>query len=169
MSYVGIPIKLNLPDEKGEMTVIETAVFATVRRCPELAGLLKDIARADVHEDASLMRVHQARQLLMKATTEEETATAEAAAVKAVENNEDATKVLSDAVRAFLVKGFTGAGYTEEQAQRYADILPPDRLRELKSSALVGSGRLDFTMKAELLLLNSASMSLRHVTGGLWR
>ncbi len=146
MSYIGIPITINTPDEKGDYVNVERAVFATIRKCTELSSLLKEINTCDIKEDASAIRVQSARKKLIEATTEEEIQIAEDLAIKAVEHSEDCTQRLASAVRNFIVKGFMGAGYTEPEAQRYADLMPPERLRELKASCLVGSGRLDFTI-----------------------
>lgn len=144
-NYVGIPVKVFIQEDNGECKNWEILVFATIRRCPALGGLLKKISKLDVKEDACAMRSSLARKKLIEATTEEEIAVAEELAVKAVEESEQATADLAASVREFVVQGFIGAGYTEEAANRNADIIPTEKIRELKAAALVGSGKLDFT------------------------
>jgi len=145
MSYRGIPIKVLAPDDKGELTQPETAVFATVRRCPKLAEAVKAVARASVAEEAAGRLAMLASRAIIEAETPaavtEASSRAEAAAVAA----EEATQTYAEAVRAFLLTGFVGAGYTEDAAERYAELVGAQRLGELKAAALVGVGRLDFT------------------------
>jgi len=147
MSYIGIPVRLRPtdPETLEESAGFETAVFATTRRCPELLKCLKAFNKLDVHEDATRAKAVLARRKLLEAETPEEIDAAEAEAVKTTDAAEDASAKLCGAVRDFLVTGFRAAGYTEEQADRYAAMVPVERLRELKQAALVGSGRLDFT------------------------
>lgn len=142
----GIPVKIATYDEQGEPTGnYEVAVFATLRRCPKLAGLLKAIQRADVAEDAATVRASVARRKLMAAETPEDIDAAETAAMAAMETLCAAQQALADAVHAFLVAGFVGAGYTDEEAERYTAMLPRERYRELNDACLIGAGRLDFT------------------------
>jgi hypothetical protein len=147
MSYIGIPIKIaTFNPETGEPTGnFETAVFATLRRCPSLGGLLKDVARAGINEDAAGRIAVLAQRAMLTAETAEDVAKAQEDAAAIAEAAEQATQTLAAAVHAFVVAGFVGAGYTPEQAQRYAEQIGTDRLPQLKTACLVGSGRLDFT------------------------
>jgi hypothetical protein len=147
MSYHGIPIRLipTDPETHEPQSNFETAVFATIHRTPELAACLKAFNRFDVAEDAARAKAILARRALLAAETPEAIDAAEALAQAATEASETATAALAESVRAFLVCGFKGAGYDDLAAERYADMVPMERLRELKAAALVGSGRLDFT------------------------
>ncbi len=141
----GIPVKVATQDKDGEYTQVETVCFATVRKCPELAGALKAIIRADKAETVATRRAQLAERAILECEKDDELASLEEAAVAAVETAEAATQAMFDAVREFVLVGLRGAGYKENQAERYADYLPFDRLAELKAASMIGSGRLDFT------------------------
>lgn len=149
MNYVGIPITILVPDDKGELTQKETAVFATIRRCPELQGILKEISKLEVQEASATVRINLVSKKLVEAQTDEDVTKAEESILKAVSDSEDISEKLANKIREFLVKGFIGAGYTEAEANRYADIIPPEKIGEIKGYAMIGSGRLDFT-KAQM-------------------
>lgn len=146
MAVNGIPVKLTTPDKDGNLTQIETVCFATVRKCPALAGALKDVIRADKAETAAVRRAQLAERAIMLCEDAAQIASLETDAIKAAEAAEDASQALFDAIRAFVVQGLAGAGYTTEQADRYADLIPRERLPELKAAAMIGAGRLDFTL-----------------------
>lgn len=141
----GVPVKLVSPDERGNMTQVETPVFATVRRCPALLGALKAISRASITEAVAAKRARADALAVEKAEGGPELDDAANAAGEAADALADATAGVFAAIRAFVVCGFTGAGYTEEQAQRYADLVPADRLNELRQACQLGCGPLDFT------------------------
>jgi hypothetical protein len=143
--YVGIPIRIPTYDDKGDAVGYELAVFATVIRNPSLSEYLKQISKKDAEEDAAIVKASISRRKLMSAETEAEVDSCTEAVISALDKATSATMALNEAIRAFVVKGFTLAGYTEEQAQRYTDMIGYDRIRELKSASMVGSGRLDFT------------------------
>lgn len=147
MSFQGIPIRLvpTNPETHEPESNFETAVFATVRRCPKLLQLLQDFARADVAEDGARTKAVLARRKLLDAETPEAVDAAQADAQAQTMAAEEAGATLCNVIHDFLVTGFKGAGYADDQAERYADMVPSDRLRELKAAALVGTGRLDFT------------------------
>lgn len=147
MGYQGIPIRVATFDpQTGEPTGnYETAVFATLRRCPELGALLKAVVRAGIAEDASSRLAVLAQRALLTAETVDAVREAQAQAETAAEASEAATQALGEAVYAFVVAGFVGAGYGREAAERYAAMIGPERLPELKGACLVGAGRLDFT------------------------
>ena len=144
MAYNGIPVIIVTPDDKGNYTVKETAVFATARKHPDLKGKLKAVVKADVAEDVATAKAVATRQALIDATAENIDELAKAAE-KAAIKIEDATEAYAAAVHDFIFTGFKGAGYTPEEAERYAMYIDPERLDELKSKCLIGSGRLDFT------------------------
>jgi hypothetical protein len=141
----GIPVKIVTPDKDGEYTQVETVCFATLRKCPALAGKLKDIIRADKAETVAARRAQLAERAIFVCEDDGKLAGLEAASVAATEASEAATQAVFDAMREFVTAGLVGAGYTEKQADRYADFLPFDRLAELKAAAMIGSGRLDFS------------------------
>jgi len=145
MSYRGIPIKVLAPDDKGDLTQPETAVFATLYRCPALAELLTAVVKASVAEDVAGRRAVLSSRAVLAADTEQALCAASAAAETAAIAAEEATRVYAGSIRAFLLAGFIGAGYTEEAAERYAELTGAQRLGELKAACLVGVGRLDFT------------------------
>jgi hypothetical protein len=145
MSINGVPIKLIAPDERGNLTQTETPVFATVRRCPALLGALKAINRASIAEAVATKRARAEAAGVDEADGFDQLDAAAAAAGEAADALADATAAVFAAIRAFVVCGFTGAGYTEEQAQRYADLVPADRLNELRQACQLGCGPLDFS------------------------
>lgn len=141
----GVPVKLACPDERGNMTQVETPVFATLRRCPALLGALKAISRASITEAVAAKRARADALAVDRAEAMDDLDAAANAAGEAADALADATAGVFAAIRAFVVCGFTGAGYTEEQAQRYADLVPADRLNELRQACQLGCGPLDFT------------------------
>ncbi len=147
MSFRGIPIKVATFDpETGEPTGnFETAGFATLRRCPALGGLLKLVVAAGAAEDRAGRLAVLAHRALFAAETPEAVESAAAVYGKAAEESELATQALGGAVHDFVVAGFVGAGYSPDEAERYASQVGTERMQELKGACLVGSGRLDFT------------------------
>jgi len=147
MSYHGIPIRLvpDNPETHEPESTYETVVFATLRRCPKLTKLLKTYNTKDVADDAARMKAILAKRAILQAETPEAVDAAAKVAEAASAAAEQATADLANVVHEFLLAGFVGAGYTDDQAERYASMVPPQRLAEIKAAALVGSGRLDFT------------------------
>lgn len=143
--FRGIPIRLATYDEKGTAVNYEVATFATARQCPRLLELLRAVTSAGVYEDAAASLAGLARRRIFEADSAEAIDAARADALKEAANVETATAAYADAVRAFILAGFTEDGYTEEQAERYANMAGTARLAELKAACLVGLGRLDFT------------------------
>lgn len=140
----GIPVTLKAPDEQGNFTQIEKPVFATVRKCPELLGLLKAIGRSSIAEALAAKQAAAAAGALEKAENGELEKAAEAAGI-ASDKLTDATAGVFRAIREFVMAGFTGAGYTTDQAERYAALIPAERLGELRAACQLGCGPLDFT------------------------
>jgi len=149
--YVGIPIKLLTYDEKGEPTGnFETAVFATARKCSALLKCFRDMAKAEVADSKATRKAVFAAKKLNAAETEEEIDTAAELADKAATTSEQTQQALMDAIFSFVTTGFKGAGYTAEEAERYAELVEPKRLMELKAASQYGSTRqLDFTKEPE--------------------
>ena len=147
MSYHGIPIRLvpDNPETHEPESNFETVVFSTVRRTPELQAHLNEATRLDIAEDGARARVILARRALLDAETPEEIDAAEATTQTAAGKLNEITADLAGTVHSFLLCGFKGAGYDDEAAERYAAMVPPERVNELKVAALLGSGRLDFT------------------------
>lgn len=147
MSYHGIPIRLvpTDPETHEPLGNFETAVFATIRRCPALDHHLTEFNRLDIAEDAARAKAILARRELINAETTEAVDAAEAKAQEATANLHKISMALADTIHEFLLCGFKGAGYNDEQAERYAAMVEPDRLQHMKSAAALGSGRLDFT------------------------
>jgi hypothetical protein len=137
----GIPIILPSLTEPGQ---IERPVFATVRRCPELLAKLKAIQRATIAEVVAAKKAAIAAAAVDTATPEDlDTVAKNAADVS--DALTDASSEVFAAIRAFVLCGFTGAGYSPEQAEKYADMVPADRLGELRYACQLGCGLLDFT------------------------
>lgn len=147
MAFQGIPIKVATFDPAtGEPTGnYETAVFATLRRIPALGALLKAVVRAGSAETRAGQLALVAQRKLLAAETAEAVEAAAAPAAQAAEDAESATQELGAAIHEFIVAGFVGAGYTADEAERYAAMIGTERLPELKNACLVGAGRLDFS------------------------
>jgi hypothetical protein len=141
----GIPVKLTTPDKDGNLTQIETVCFATVRKCPKLSGAVKDIIRADKAETGAVRRAQLAEQALSTCEDADALDELQKKSTDTAEAANDATQAVMDSIRAFVLTSLIGAGYKAEQAERYADLIPMERLPELKAAAMIGSGRLDFT------------------------
>ena len=147
MAANGIPVKLLTADTDGKLTQIETPVFASARKCPALLGKIKAIAAADLAETAAGKRMKAANDRLLE-RPEAETDKSRADANECADKLADANAAIFNAIHDFIVAGFTGAGYTQEQAEKYASFVDAGHLAELKAVCLLGTGRLDFTKAA---------------------
>ena len=141
----GIVITLKAPDADGAMTQVERPVFATARRHPELLAKLKAIARADIAETAAARRHALANDALVAAATSDDVDACQKAAEATADAVQAASEAVFAAVRAFVLEGFMGAGYTSDAAERYADLVPAERIAELKARCMLGGGIVDFT------------------------
>ncbi len=135
--------------DPNDETQLLHAQFATIRTNPEMDALMRACARADVAENAALKRMELALRKMEEAKDEEALAAAEAAIQEASDKRQDASLALVAAVREFVVRGFILGGSSEESAELFADIVPPERLPELKAACLFGAGALDFTKGRE--------------------
>lgn len=136
----GFPVVLDSDIEGG----VETAYFPSGRRCPALFGKLKAIYAANSHLAKAAKRAGLAAQRLAEADEAATDAAAEAhsAAEQAVI---DAHENLASALHDFTITGFLGAGYTQNEAARLAQMVPDHRLCELVEAAKMGASRLDFS------------------------
>lgn len=138
----GIKVTLRDPDDS---TNVIRAEFATARSHPELTEKLKTIASCDTSESLLGRRRELAMGELATATTEAELNEAAETLQKATDAVNDASMVLFEAIRDFIVTGFQMAGATQELAEKLAGLVDIERLPELKAKCLFGSGAVDFT------------------------
>ena len=139
MAVNGIPVTL-----KSESGTPETAVFATVKKHPKLRECLHNIAAADIRETVAGRRFRDANELLQTCNPDK-LDTLAASAEDAADNAQAATQAVFDAIHAFTLEGFIGAGYDQTQAERFADMVDVERLAELKAKCMLGTGHVDFT------------------------
>jgi hypothetical protein len=147
MAINGIPVTIKTTDDKGAFTQVERPVFATVRRCPELLGKIKAIGRATIAEAKAARKASACATRMVECKPEEIDALAQEADAASDELS-DRTAAVFAAVRDFVVTGFTGAGYTPDQAENYANMIPQEMIGELRSACQLGCGPLDFTKPA---------------------
>lgn len=138
MSTNGIPIKLKMSDAE-----VTTVYFASVRKCPDLKGLIKAIGKLDRDEQAA------ARVLLktISKTTAENfdwTEADEAAVQKSLEDQERLMMAKAEKIQAFFLTGLRAAGYNADDADMYLPFFNPDRYLDVAQRSLVGCGDVDF-------------------------
>lgn len=139
MAINGIPVTL-----KNSEGTVENAVFATVKKHPKLLKCLHKIAAADIRETVAARRFRDADALLQTCDPAQ-LETFAAAATEASEKAQAATQAMFDAITAFTVEGFVGAGYDREEAERFAGLVDVERLAELRAKCMLGTGHVDFT------------------------
>lgn len=142
----GIPVKFHTYNDQGERSdTPRTAVFATVRRSPELLGLMTAIDKADIQSTRAMADLQRA----VRAMTVCEDEAAVDGLIAAVDTANDALQTaqlhLGDTVHKFLVQGFVGAGYPTDAAEELADLVPGDAIISMRQSCVYGMGTLDFT------------------------
>lgn len=140
-------IKITLRDP-NDVTNLIHAEFATARSHPELLGLLRNIASADVANSIAERKHEIAQDALYAATTPENADEAGKNLSAAMNAVTDASQALFDALLAFVVAGYTLAGAPTELAETLTDSTPLEQLPELKAKCLLGSGTVDFTTGA---------------------
>jgi hypothetical protein len=140
----GLPIKLIRESEAGNE--LETAYFASFRKYPELSKLCKAMVMAESTVRRSEKLVQLATRSLENASDVDEAEKAADALDVASDSYYDAQDALMAAADAFLVAGFVGAGYDQENAARLAAAVPQSRLPEVVARARIGSGVMDFSM-----------------------
>lgn len=137
----GIPVKIARETEQG--TDCETVYFATFRKCPALAGMVRGISKLETDaKKAERLRQIAEERLAMAAAGEVEAAGSELDAANT--RSLDAQDAVMSAFAQFLEEGFKAAGYDAENATRIAASIPMDKFGEIVTKAKVGSGFCDF-------------------------
>lgn len=139
----GIPCKIKTPDEKGNLTNVETFYFATYRKCPELAKYPKEI-RSLSNKTAILNR--------RKEILEEKLATSQEADLDILQISlddisaqiEDTSDKIVSLFQEFVSTGLKAAGYDDASIERYSQYVTMERFRELIEKSRMGSGMCDF-------------------------
>jgi hypothetical protein len=138
----GIPVKIKVETANGDDC--ETAYFASFRKCPKLAEIVRRIAAAEL----DMKKTERLRQIADERLSEAETPeSVEEAAGRISDANGrclDAQDSLAGAVDDFLVEGFLAAGYDRENSERLAASIPIGRVTEIVARARTGSGFCDF-------------------------
>lgn len=139
----GIPCKIKTPDEKGNLTNVETFYFATYRKCPELAKYPKEIHSLS-NKVAVLSRRKEiiSEKLAVCTESELEELGAKLEAVSA--EVEQTSEKIVDSFRAFVTTGLKAAGYDDDSVERFASYITMERFRELLEKSRMGSGMCDF-------------------------
>jgi len=138
----GIPVKVLTENDKGDLAEIETAVFATVRKCPKLKGLMKAFAKAQIAVARAEIEAQRAQSAMLEAENLDEAA---AEAEKLSEKVVDASEQLCKAMVDFVVAGFVGAGIPKEEAERLASYIDVEQFEVLQQKCLTGAGVADFS------------------------
>ena len=146
-----------------------TAVFASVRKCPALNGILKGIRAAQKKYDRLVLNRGLLRSRI-QALANAETAVATdvtdpyasdtgfaalqermdkaATEFEAVTEGIDAAnEELCDLTYQFFLQGFKGAGYTDELSEKYAASCDPVDFQSLRDRSMTGCGVVDFTKR----------------------
>jgi len=142
----GIPIKLLVASETGDD--IETAYFATARKCPAVKAAIRSLV--DIENE------HRRLQRRMEIIDRQINSCDELDVLDKLSESrrECSTKLIDmvdqmDSARQELVTaGFTGAGYDGATVARLTAAVPPERFHSLLLTAQVGGGALDFTVAA---------------------
>jgi len=147
----GIPIELKVYD--GDVPRKSVVYFATVRKAPALAGIIKKLRKAERDEQRAMRHgltiagKFQALQEGLTVESSDPTAAMEALE-KEADENQDAYMKAQDAriseTQDLLVSGLKAAGYMPEDIEKYLPFFDPARIEEIVQRCLVGCGRLDF-------------------------
>ena len=140
----GIPVRIKTPNENGELANLETFMFATFRKCPELAKYPREIAFLENKVKIIKRKIEIAEKNLDEAEDnariDEAGANLEKLNFDMIEKNE---KML-DTFAAFVRTGLKAAGYPDDQIERYASYVSMDRFSELFGKSRLGAGVCDF-------------------------
>lgn len=138
----GIPVKIARETENG--TDCETAYFATFRKCPKLAELVRTIAKLET-EGRKAERTREIAEDALRmasdaASVDKAASELDAATSRSIDSQDSVMAAFSE----FVETGFQAAGYDKENAVRIAEAIPFDRMGELVRNARMGSGVCDF-------------------------
>lgn len=139
----GIPCKIKTPDDKGNLTNVETFYFATYRKCPELAKYPKEI-RSLSNKTAILNRRKEILDAKLAECQESELEALQVSLDDISAQIEDASDRIVDSFKSFVSAGLKAAGYDEASIERYASYITMERFRELLEKSRMGSGMCDF-------------------------
>jgi hypothetical protein len=140
----GIPCKVKVPDEKGNLTDVITFHFATFRACPKLAVIVKDLQRLQTSARVARRRAEILEQEIDECA--DDTALDEIA-VRLTAARESASALDDQAValyEQFVTAGIVGAGYSEDDASRFFAMIDQSHIPDLINKARLGAGRIDF-------------------------
>lgn len=139
----GIPCQIKTEDEKGNFTKVETFVFASFRKAPKLVGIIKKLTKTETDAARLARLIDLAAADLASAPIDKVDAAAEN-----LGKLKDEAYALDDKMNNifhdFVITGLTEAGYTPQDAERYASYIDMERIPELISKARMGAGRMDF-------------------------
>jgi hypothetical protein len=138
----GIPVKIKVETDNGDDC--ETAYFASFRKCPKLAEIVRSIASTELEMKKSERLRQIADNMLGEAETPDAVEDAAARIADANARCLDAQDTLASVIDSFLTEGFLAAGYDRENAERLAASIPVGRVTEIVARARTGSGMCDF-------------------------
>lgn len=162
MAMHGFTIKVVDKDGKNQ-----TLLFSSARKTPDILGILKKINTKQREFDRLVMSRGLLRTRVQSLSTGDSIdfdgdvfADDEAfkklnenvnAAILALEENDDKIEAvngeLCDLMYEFFARGFTGAGYTPEQAEENASLIDPNEFPMLRDRCMTGCGAVDFTKR----------------------
>lgn len=141
----GIPVKVLQPD--GD---VKTFMIASVRKCPELAGLIKAIDEIDkcgaALEQKLTVQAYKAQKLQQESGKVEDFEAISTVVFELSNELQELREEREEAIMEFYMKGFHAAGYTEDQI---TDVVFPcistDMYNEIRSKCRLGCGWVDFS------------------------
>jgi len=155
----GIPVKIKIIKEDGTCSDYETVYISTFRKSPKLRDLSKEffrvLSKGEKLERLNALYESKLRQLDF---VELETDVAEKQIEELIAKIEQARNdIISMSVeleefqKAYIKTSLIGAGYTQEQAEKYADQIPLERFSEIMDATRTGAMTvLDFFTERNL-------------------
>ena len=143
----GIPVKIKVIKEDGTCSDFETVYLSTFRKCPKLRDLSKDFFKV-LGKGERLERLNALYESKLKQLDFIELATDEAenkieeliTKIEQTRNNIISMSVeLEEFQKAYIKTSLIGAGYTQEQAEKYAEQIPLERFSEIMDATRTGA------------------------------
>lgn len=139
-SINGFTIQLKTDEEGG----LEFPVFSSVRKTPELLGLIKKINLLLAKQATNGVRHHNSTIKMLEAEGAD-LEKVEKEYVKLIDSNDELLIKIQNAFYNFALRGFTGAGYPKAEAERLTSFLSIEDFGLIKEISLRGGSKLDLS------------------------
>jgi hypothetical protein len=159
----GIPLKIKVIKEDGSCSDYETIYLSTFRKCPKLKDMSKEffaiLGKGEKLEKLNSLYDSKLKQLDF---VELETDNAEkqieelTSKIEQIRNEIMTISIeLEEFQKNYIKTSLIGAGYTEEQSEKYAEKIPLERFSEIMDATRTGAMTvLDFFMERSLAAQN---------------